>query len=79
MSGVEMIWGHPEEPGWYATVHCWEPHEGAFGGAHYWDGSRWLEDKDGRHTDLPIGHYIPQRFSSLSEAEAFADANDLGF
>lgn len=32
---------NPVEVGWYATLTCWEPLEGRFPGATYWDGTGW--------------------------------------
>lgn len=63
----------PTEAGWYATVHGWEIQEGASGGAHYWDGKRWLYE-NGTVVELPI-----LVFASHAEADAYADANDLGW
>lgn len=68
----------PAEPGWYATVHGWEIQEGASGGAHYWDGERWLYE-NGTVAELPILVFAPVRFASHAEADAYADANDLGW
>ena len=85
MSGVELVEfdrdapeSCPAWPGWYATVHCWDVAEGAFGDAHYWDGQRWL-DEDGDRADLPFGHYVPTKFEAFAEGKAFAEDHDLGW
>jgi hypothetical protein len=60
----------PSETGWYPTITCWEPEEGMFPGAHYWDGSDW---RDGKHV---IGFW-PKRFDREQDAEEYARYNDL--
>ncbi len=36
--GVEVL---PPEPGWYPSLRCWDPYEGRFPCAGYWDGKTW--------------------------------------
>ena len=60
----------PEFVGWYATCHCWEPHEGSFMGANYWGDDGWLER-------LPIHAWSKQRFETETEAAKFADEHDI--
>ena len=67
---TEFEWATPNTgpAGWYATVHCWEPEEGMFPGAHRWDGKKW-------EWDGPIvAHAGP--FATKEEAKAWADAHD---
>lgn len=76
MSGVvssdtELTDGHPTERGWYATVRCWEPEEGMFPSATFWDGERWQPE-----TNATI-QYWPKLFGSATEAEHFAYEHDL--
>ena len=33
----------PQQPGWYATLHCWDSNEGVFPRAMEWLGDRWAE------------------------------------
>ena len=33
----------PPQPGWYATLHCWDSTEGVFPQATEWLGDRWAE------------------------------------
>ena len=33
----------PEQPGWYATIHCWDAYEGTFIRSTEWLGDRWAE------------------------------------
>lgn len=79
MTRVETLYfpdDKPAEPGWYGTVHGWEVHiEGAFGGAHFWDGTTWLDEEGGKPADLPIFEFTDHRFASEAGAEAYADAH----
>lgn len=38
---IELTDADPTQPGWYATLECWDVREGLFPGAHYWTGSEW--------------------------------------
>ncbi|MBK8184835.1 MAG: hypothetical protein IPK63_18910 [Candidatus Competibacteraceae bacterium] len=51
----------PSDAGWYATLHCWDPSEGFFPGADYWDGETWSDD-------LPI-----REWAGPFETEDYAD------
>lgn len=64
--------GKPSEPGWYATVHGWEPQEGAFPGAHYWDGTAWTEPA----TKVVILMWMAPAFPSQEEAHRWAYDHD---
>ena len=68
-----MKWEHedPTEPGWYATLHCWDANEGVFPGATQWTGSAW--ETENRHAAV-VGYAGP--FPSQEEASAWADVND---
>lgn len=35
---------HPDKPGWYATLHCWDFEEGIFDKATEWLGEKWADD-----------------------------------
>lgn len=59
----------PLGPGWYATCHCWDPAEGVFPGAHYWDGKQWDED-------LPFDAFSSVAFATRVEAEEWAHDHD---
>jgi len=64
----------PQSAGWYATEKCWDVQEGAFPGAHYWNGTEWL-DAPG-----PFNlRFHPQRFETKDAAEQFAEECDFGF
>ena len=45
MNGVlGMNWdffNKPGEQGWYAVLICYDPQEGVFPSAGYWDGQKW--------------------------------------
>lgn len=60
----------PTEIGWYATLHTWDPMEGFFPDAHYWDGKEWLDR--GRASIS----YWPTVFPSKEEAKNYADEHD---
>ena len=41
---TEMEWEFlkdPSENGWYAVLICYDPQEGIFPSAAYWDGEKW--------------------------------------
>ena len=59
------------QPGWYATVSCWDIQEGMFPGAHYWDGMQW-------GSDGPIVAYCGP-FGSQADALLWARAHDPEF
>lgn len=60
----------PYRPGWYATLHCWDVVEGAFPGAHYWDGLQWQPE-----TKASIQHW-PIVFKSEDLAADYAWEHD---
>jgi hypothetical protein len=59
---------NPTQPGWYATLVCWDEEEGVFPGAHYWNGSSW-------DTRASI-QYWPIVFESKEAATDYAYDND---
>jgi hypothetical protein len=59
----------PTVPGWYATIHCWDTHEGQFPSAHYWDGVAW-------DAVLPFSRRSPQPFAVKEQAKAWAEQHD---
>lgn len=61
----------PAQHGWYATMHSWDPVEGMFPGAHYWDGKQWQPQ-----TSAGI-LYWPIKFDSEDEAKRYADEHDI--
>lgn len=58
----------PPVPGWYAVLYCWEPQEGVFTDAAYWNGQVWSQS-------LPIGGYAGP-FADEAEARAWAAARE---
>jgi len=73
MAETESAWTYdkPLSPGWYAVVKCWEPSEGYFPDANFWDGQSWQERQ-------PILQRSPVSFDTQVAARAWADAHDLG-
>jgi len=63
----------PAETGWYPVLICWEPREGFFPDAAYWNGTEFLDESS---SPRPYSHYINQPCDSFTEAEALADDND---
>jgi hypothetical protein len=59
----------PTETGWYATTHCWDPYEGIFPGAHFWN-AEWISEGH------PIGQRSPMAFTSKAEALEWAYQHD---
>ena len=59
----------PVEKGWYATLHCWDPQEGFFPGAAFWNGKSF---DSGR----PISNFVDKVFKNKEDAEKFAYDND---
>jgi hypothetical protein len=57
----------PAEPGWYAILICYDPREGIFPDAGYWDGTKWDRKAVSGHGD---------RCESMELAEALAYEND---
>jgi len=71
--GDDWIWfgdKSPKEPGWYATRRCWDPREGIFPDAHYWNGEKWNP-----RANLSVTYYKTP-FDSEDEAREFSVAND---
>ena len=56
-------------PGWYSILYCWEPGEGTFPGAAYWNGSKWSDR-------LPIVEVSSGAFCDEAAARKWADEND---
>lgn len=67
-----VVWtsDDPVEPGWYATIHCWDPDEGMFPGAHYWNGEHWQPQ-----TSASIQHWR-KVFETELEASDYAWEHD---
>ena len=57
----------PGEPGWYPVLRCWDPEEGTFPGAGYWNGSSW---------DNQAVSSFGSRCASRTEAERLAYEHD---
>lgn len=57
----------PKAPGWYAVLICYDPQEGIFPSAAYWDGEKW-----NRKAVSGFG----ERRETEAEAEALAYEND---
>jgi hypothetical protein len=55
--------------GWYATVSCWDPHEGLFPGAHYWNGRQWAHGP-------AIVRRSPHPFETEASATQYARDHD---
>lgn len=75
---VEWLWirNHPPtESGWYATTHCFDPEEGIFPGAYFWDGVSWIFD-DLVWGTLPLLNRSSVTFPSKSAAEKWAYEHD---
>lgn len=45
MTPEGWVYEDPIEPGWYATLTCWDTAEGIFPGADQWDGKRWTRGR----------------------------------
>lgn len=60
----------PTEPGWYAVTRCWEPAEGVFPGACFYDGAKWSEASG-------LFQRSPKTFASEEKAERWAYEHDL--
>lgn len=67
---AEFLWEQDNkgEPGWYATVHCWDIQEGMFPRANLWNGEKW--DWDGPI----IAHAGP--FETKEAAQEWANKHD---
>ena len=59
---------HPDKPGWYATLHCWDSVEGIFDRATEWLGEKWANA-------LPIIAWAGP-FSDESTAQKWAENNN---
>jgi hypothetical protein len=62
---------NPTQPGWYATLVCWEVEEGMFPGAHYWNGNAW--EPSWRSAGI---QYWPIVFDTKEAAETYAYEHD---
>lgn len=61
--------GNPVETGWYATIHCWDAHEGFFDQAIFYTNGLWCMDR------LPIvAWYGP--FETQQEATVYGETNN---
>lgn len=60
----------PPTPGWYATLKCWDSHEGYFPDSNYWDGEHWAEDRP------MVTHHSPGIFKTPEEAKDWAYEHD---
>jgi hypothetical protein len=56
---------HPTDSGWYATIRCWDPQEGVFPGANFWDGTEW---KDGNRAIFNYHGPFPDEESAYAWA-----------
>jgi hypothetical protein len=59
---------NPAQPGWYATLMCWDVEEEVFPGGCYWNGETW-------DTNASV-QYWPIVFGSQEAAETYAYNND---
>ena len=66
---MDWLEDDPTEIGWYAVVYCFDPHEGMFPTANYWDGTAW------RHRG-PIILRSPNTFPDMTTASDWARAHD---
>ena len=60
-------------PGWYPTLTCFDPEEGAIPGAHHWDGSRFVGSTASR-----VSAWIPERHDDEQGAVDCAYRHDPG-
>lgn len=73
----QLRYDTPAKIGWYATLHTWDPLEGLFPGAHYWDGKLWRTELGGVLSGTRASvSYWPIVFESREEAEVYADEHD---
>ena len=75
MSKLIGAWLYEQEdaeraPGWYAIALCWDPEEGTFPGADYWDGNEWTEGG-------PIIATSPGTLASKFAADEWARYHDV--
>ncbi len=70
MMNIQWNRDDPKPPmsGWYATLHCWDPLEGFFPGAAWWDGEKWSNS-------LPICEWAGP-FDTEDAADKWAEDND---
>ena len=59
----------PKNPGWYATIYCWDAQEGVSVGAMKWNGKEW-------ESAAPIQAFTGP-FKTEAEAEQWAYDNDI--
>lgn len=57
-----------DAPGWYAALRCFDPLEGFFPIAAYWDGEAWSEPA--------VSHHIGLVQRDATAAKALAEEND---
>ena len=63
---------NPTQEGWYPVLLCWDPNEGHFPAAAYWDGERW--------TSGPVAAFVPMApCADLKEARDWAYKYDPEF
>lgn len=60
----------PTAVGWYAALKCWDPEEGLFPDALYWDGAKWLNQTRASYS------FMPEVFPTAEEAKAWAYKHD---
>lgn len=62
----------PAESGWYAILVCWDPEEGYFPNADFFDGETWHE-----YSPRLITYRSPTPFMAKEPAHAWAYTHDL--
>lgn len=71
----------PKEPGWYAAWQCWDPQEGAFPSAIFFDGKTVVKcievEWDGTIVDCDDFNYIDTEEKFEEAAEAYKRAESL--
>lgn len=72
---MEWLYDDPKttEPGCYAILYSWDPHEGTFPGCAMWDGTGWLWTSNA----VIVASAGP--FQAAEPAKAWADENDPGY
>lgn len=56
--------------GWYPVLLCWDPNEGIFPNAAYWDGTEWKE------TIGPVNNYWRIWFATQAASYRYAYDHD---
>jgi len=61
----------PKQRGWYAVLICWEPEEGHFPDAAYWDGENFDKQKF-LSSISPVSDFIDKVFDTKDAAHKYA-------